>query len=340
MDFSSLLTITEAGLYSPAADVYIDPWRPVNRAVITHAHADHLCWGSKHYLISQEGLRVTRARLPDGASIQTLAYGEKIARNGVNISLHPAGHILGSSQVRLEYGGMTAVISGDYKVEPDTTCTPFELVPCHLFVTESTFGLPIYRWRPQAEVFAEINDWWRRNRDQGKASMLYGYALGKAQRLIGGLDATIGKIYTHGAVERMVRLYRESGISLPETTYVGAESRQDWAGTMIIAPPSAQDSAWLRRFGELSTAFASGWMQIRGVRRQRSVDRGFALSDHVDWPNLLKVVSDTGAEEVWVTHGYTAIVARWFQEHGLSSRMISTRFEGERDESSDNEGEA
>ncbi len=340
MDVSNFLTLTDAGLYSPAADIYIDPWRPVNKAVIAHAHADHLRWGCKQYLVAADGLHIARARLPEGASVQALAYGEQITRNGVNISLHPAGHILGSAQIRLEYRGVTAVISGDYKVEPDATCAPFELVPCNVFVTESTFGLPIYRWRSQVEVFAEINDWWRRNREEGRASILFGYALGKAQRLIGGLDPGIGKIYTHGAVERMVRLYHESGITLPETIYAGAESRQDWAGAMIIAPPSAQASAWLRRFGSASTAFASGWMQIRGVRRQRSVDRGFVLSDHVDWPNLLDVVAETGAEEVWVTHGYTAVVARWFQEHGLNSRVISTRFEGERDESSDNEGEA
>lgn len=332
------IELTERGLYCPQGDIYIDPWRPVPRAVVTHAHADHLTGGCGSYLVSREGERVTQARLgPDAHRVQTAAYGETVIINGVRVSLHPAGHILGSSQVRVETtDGFVSVVTGDYKTEPDATCTPFELVRCNLFVTESTFGLPIYRWRPQAQIFSELNAWWRANADEGKPSMLFGYALGKAQRLLAGLDATIGPILTHGAVERMTRAYRESGVSLPDTHYAGSTDKSMWGRAMIVAPPSARGSTWLRKFGNVGTAFASGWMQIRGARRQRSVDRGFALSDHVDWPGLLDVISATGAETVYVTHGYTSVVARWLNEHGTQAFMVETLFAGEREDSPDN----
>jgi putative mRNA 3-end processing factor len=332
------IELTENGLYCRAGDFYIDPWRPVPSAVVTHAHADHLTWGCGRYLVSAEGERVTKARLwQDGDRVATAAYGETVSINGVRVSLHPAGHILGSAQVRIETpDGFVSVITGDYKTEADATCTPFELVRCHLFVTESTFGLPIYRWRPQAEIFADINAWWLANADEGKPSVLFGYALGKAQRLLAGLDASIGPILTHGAVERMTRAYRESGVPLPETRYAGATSRDDWKRAMIVAPPSARGSVWLRKFGNVGTGFASGWMQIRGARRQRSVDRGFALSDHVDWPSLLHVIEATGAETVYVTHGYTAVLARWLNEQGRSAFVVETLFSGEREDSPDN----
>ncbi len=325
----SLILVTDAGLYCPIGDFYIDPWFPVPRAVVTHAHADHLRWGCGSYLISADGLHVTRARLSDDAAIQTAAYGEAVLLNGVRVSLHPAGHILGSAQVRVEYGGQVWVITGDYKTEIDATCAPFELVRCHTFVTESTFGLPIYRWQPQRTIFDDIDSWWRANRDAGRASVIYGYALGKAQRIIAGVDPTIGGIYTHGAVERINRAYRESGVQLPATTYAAAAGKRDWGGSLIVAPPSANGTPWLRRFGNLSTAFASGWMSIRGARRRRSVDRGFALSDHLDWDNLMRVIDGTGAESVWVTHGYTAVVTRWLTERGIDARIVTTRYEGE-----------
>jgi len=333
----TLIVLTDSGLYCPQGDFYIDPWNGVSRAVVTHAHADHLAWGCKHYLVSQAGEHVFRARLYN-ASLQTLAYGETVTLNGVQISLHPAGHILGSAQVRIEYNGEVWVITGDYKTEPDATCAPFELVRCHTFVTESTFGLPIYRWQPQRVVFDEIDQWWRSNQRDGKASILYGYALGKAQRLSAGVDPTIGAIYTHGAVERINASYRASGVNMPKTEYVSraAESKPDWSQALIIAPPSARGTSWLRRFGEHSTAFASGWMAIRGARRRRAVDRGFVLSDHVDWDNLLRVIDETGAGRVWVTHGYTAVMVRWLQEHGIDAHIVPTRYEGERDDSADN----
>jgi putative mRNA 3-end processing factor len=235
--------------------------------------------------------------------------------------------------VRLEHGGDVWVVSGDYKTDPDPTTTPFEPVRCHTFVTESTFGLPIYRWPPQREVLRDINDWWRANQAAGKASLLYGYALGKAQRLLAGLDPGIGPILTHGAVERMTQVYRAAGVLLPPTTHAGAvDRRTDWSRTIVVAPPSADGSVWTRRFGPQATAFASGWMLVRGARRRRSLDRGFPLSDHVDWPSLMSAVAATGAERVWVTHGYTGPVVRWLQEHGLDARAVQTRFEGEVDD--------
>jgi putative mRNA 3-end processing factor len=225
------------------------------------------------------------------------------------------------------------VVSGDYKTDPDPTCTPFEPVRCHTFVTESTFGLPIYRWPPQSEVFAEINAWWQANASTGKTSMLYGYTLGKAQRLLAGLDPAIGPILTHGAVERMTAVYREAGIPLPPTRYAGTnERRADSKGALVIAPPHASASPWIRRFGTQSTGFASGWMLVRGARRRRSLDRGFPLSDHVDWPSLLDAIDATGAAEVWVTHGYTGPVVRWLNERGIEARAVQTRFEGEQDD--------
>jgi putative mRNA 3-end processing factor len=329
----SLLTLTPSGLYCEPGDFFVDPWEPVDRAVTTHAHGDHATWGSRAYLTSVDGAGVLRARMEPGATIRAAAYGERIALNGTVISLHPAGHILGSSQVRIEHRGEVWVVSGDYKTDPDPTCTPFEPVRCHTFVTESTFGLPIYRWPSQREVFEDINAWWRANAAAGKASLLFGYTLGKAQRLLAGLDPAIGPILTHGAVERMTRAYREAGVFLPETRYAGtAAERADATGAVVVAPPYAGGSLWARRFGASSTGFASGWMLVRGARRRQSLDRGFPLSDHVDWPGLLAAVDATGAGRVWVTHGFTAPVVRWLQEKGIDARAVQTRFEGEREE--------
>ncbi|QDU37792.1 hypothetical protein Mal4_21090 [Maioricimonas rarisocia] len=329
---SDLLTLTEAGLYCPAGDFHVDPWRPVPRAVITHAHSDHARQGSERYLTSHDGRHVLATRMVPDAVIDTLEYGESIDLNGVRVSLHPAGHILGSSQVRIEHRGRVCVASGDYKVDRDATCAPFELLRCHSFITESTFGLPVYRWPPQQEVMAAVNEWWLGNREAGRASVIFAYSLGKAQRLIAGLDPQIGPIYCHGAVERVNRDYRETGVSLPATAYASSRSARDYAGAMVVAPPSANGSPWLRRFGNCSTAFASGWMAIRGTRRRRAVDRGFVLSDHVDWPGLTGTVRESGAEQVFVTHGFTAACARWFGDQGLDAHVLPTRFEGEQDD--------
>lgn len=293
---SNLIKLTDRGLYCAQGDFYIDPWLPVKKAVVTHAHADHSYRGSINYLVPREGEKLSRIRLGDEAEIETLAYGETIFVNGVEISFHPAGHVLGSAQVRVEYKGETWVISGDYKLMPDATCAAFEPVRCHNFITEATFGLPIYRWQPTEFIFEEINDWWRRNREKDKTSVLFAYSLGKSQRVMNGIDRSIGKIYTHGAVERLTQAYRESGVDLPETKYVGAvEDKRDFIGSLIVAPPSAHGSTWLRRFGNYSTGFASGWMIVRGARRQKAVDRGFVLSDHADWTELQTAIRATEA---------------------------------------------
>jgi putative mRNA 3-end processing factor len=337
MDRQGLLTLTDAGLYCPAGDFYVDPWLPVERAVITHAHADHAHRDCRHYLTSREGERVLRRRFPADANIRAVAYGEMLRHNGVTVSLHPAGHIRGSAQVRLEQHGETWAVSGDYKLQPDPTCTAFEPIRCHTFVSESTFGLPIYRWPEPDQVFAEINGWWNANRSAGKTTVLYAYALGKAQRLLAGIDTSCGPIFTHGAVERMNEAYREDGARLPSTIHVAAADRKtDWSASLVLAPPSAHGTPWLRRFGAISTGFASGWMRIRGTRRRRAIDRGFVLSDHADWPALLETIRATQAERIWVTHGYTAALVRWFNEHGRCAEVVPTRFEGEIDDTTDN----
>ena len=330
----SLLHLAEHGLYCAAGDFYIDPWQPVERAVITHAHGDHARWGSQSYLCSREGEGVLRTRLGVNAPIQSAAWGEAITINGVRVSLHPAGHILGSAQIRVEHKGEVWVASGDYKTDPDPTCTPFELQRCHTFITESTFGLPIYRWHDEREVFGQIREWWRANKDAGRSSVLFAYALGKAQRLLAGLvDNDIGPVYTHGAVERLNRDYRAAGIRLVETRYASDLPRShDFAGSMIVAPPSAAGSTWLRRFGTVSSGFASGWMRVRGNRRRRALDRGFVLSDHVDWPALTSTVIATGAECVWVTHGTREPLVRWLTEKGIQAKPIGAHWKGEDDD--------
>ena len=328
----TLLRRTERGLYCEAGDFHVDPWAAVDRAVVTHAHGDHLAWGCRAYLTSEDGAGVARLRVGADAAIRGLAYGETLDIGGVRVSLHPAGHILGSAQVRLEHRGEVWVVSGDYKTDPDPTCQPYEPVRCHTFVTESTFGLPVYRWPPQADVLHEVNRWWRANQQAGRTSLLYGYALGKAQRLLAGLDPSIGPILTHGAVERMTAAYRAAGVALPPTTHAAAMRPEDRGRAIVLAPPSTDGSTWVRRFGEHATAFASGWMLIRGTRRRRSVDRGFPLSDHVDWPSLMAAIDATGAARVLVTHGYTGVVVRWLRERGCDAEAVETRYEGEQDD--------
>jgi putative mRNA 3-end processing factor len=260
------------------------------------------------------------------ADFQFLDYGQTLTVGGVRISFHPAGHILGSAQVRLEYAGQVVVVTGDYKLGVDPTCDAWEPVRCHHLVSESTFGLPIYRWPSPESVFQSVNAWWRSSRDEGKCCLLYGYAVGKSQRLLANLDASIGPIYCHGAVEKGNQAYRRSDVKLPETIYVGSiASKHDWCGAMVLAVPSSHGTSWTKRFGRCSTAMASGWMAVRGARRQKSVDRGFVLSDHVDWPSLLTAISQCNPDTVWLTHGYTATVARYLQEQGRDARALDLK---------------
>lgn len=323
---ADLVIARPQGLYCPAGDFYIDPWQPVSRAVITHAHADHARAGNAHYLAAAPGERVLRARLGD-IRLQTLAYGEAIEHHGVRLSLHPAGHVLGSAQVRLEQGGQVWVASGDYKVAPDRTCAPFEPVRCDVFITESTFGLPIYRWRADDALFTDINDWWSRNALAGRASVLACYSFGKAQRLLAGVDPSIGPIVVHGAVAPLNQAYREAGVALPDTLAVAElKDRALLRRALVLCPPSAVASPWMRRFGDSSTAFASGWMQLRGARRRGGYDRGFAVSDHADWPGLLAAIGATGAQRVIVTHGSVPVMVRYLQEQGLQAEGFATEY--------------
>lgn len=320
---TGLLTASQGGIHCPAGGFHIDPWRPVERALITHAHSDHACPGSLRYLCSRPGEMLLRSRLGPEAVIESVAYGETVSLDGVQVSFHPSGHILGSAQIRIERSGEVWVVSGDYKLEPDRTCAPFEPLHCHVFVTESTFGLPIFRWPKEADVFEEINAWWKANREGGKSSVLYAYTLGKAQRVLAGVDAGIGPIVCHGSVSRINAVYRDAGVALPDTAQTDAKL------PLVIAPPFAANPAWLRRFHPYSTAMVSGWMRIRGTRRRRALDRGFVLSDHADWPALLAAVRETGASRVWATHGYRGPFARWLSEQGIEAEAIETRFEGE-----------
>jgi putative mRNA 3-end processing factor len=330
----SLLTETPDGLFCPIGNFHIDAWRPVDRDVVTHAHSDHLRWGMKRYLCSKESEPITRERLNPEATIDTLAYGEPIDINGVKLSLHPAGHVRGSAQVRLEHQGQVCVVTGDYKREDDSTCTGFELVRCHEFITESTFGLPIYRWKPQESIAADINAWWLGNIANGRTSVILGYTLGKSQRILSMLDPTIGPILLHGSMTRMTDRYREAGVNLPSAEHATPENAKLHKGkAIVIAPPSAHGSTWIRKFIPVSVASASGWMTVRGQRRRQAVDRGFILSDHVDWPGLLRTVAETGATRVGVTHGYTSVVARYLKERGLDAYTIATKWVGEGDES-------
>ena len=337
---NDLVVQRREGLYCPAGDFYIDPWRPVERAVITHAHADHSRRGHGRYLAAAPAEGVLRTRLGE-IDLQTLGYGEEIDHFGVRLSLHPAGHVLGSAQVRLEHGGQVWVASGDYYVagahadpaEDNQTCAPFEPVRCHCFITESTFGLPIYRWQPQADLFADIDAWWQANAEAGRASLLMGYSFGKAQRILKGVDRSIGPIFVHGAVEPLNRAYRAAGIDIPETRLATEVSdKAEFRRALVVAPPSVQGSAWTRRFGDYSDAFASGWMMLRGARRRRAVDRGFVLSDHADWPGLQRAIRQTGAERVIVTHGYEAVMVRWLADQGLQAGSFETEYGGDDDE--------
>lgn len=330
-----VLTFTDRGIYCPAGDFYIDPWRPVDRALITHGHSDHSRWGHQHYMATEAAAPVMRHRLGD-VSIQTTPYGAKTQIGGASVSFHPAGHIPGSAQIRIDVGGEVWVVSGDYKPEPDGLCESFELVPCYAFISECTFGLPAFKWAPQSVVAEEINAWWASNAADGRFSLLGAYSLGKAQRLMSLLDPSIGPILTHGAVEATNEVLRAQGYSLPATTRVtGDLDVKAHTGGIVIAPPSAFGTPWAKKFGRVTTGFASGWMRLRGVRRRRAADRGFVLSDHADWPGLNDTIRATGCEKVFVTHGYTEIFNQWLLSQGYDSAIVATEYTGEGTDSDD-----
>lgn len=337
-----LIVVAREGLYCPAGDFHIDPWRPVPRAVITHAHADHARSGSAHYWAAAPGMKLMRERLGRQAQITSLAYGETISFGDTRVSLHPAGHVLGSAQVRIEHGGEVWVVSGDYKRDPDPTCAAFEPVRCDTFITEATFALPVYRWAPPRETAREIAAWWQVAREANEAAVLFCYSLGKAQRVLAELaaladdeaeplrpprDAVVG---VHGAMPALIKAYRDAGVRMLATESV-ADSRKgtSFAGRLILAPPGAGGTPWMKRFAPYSTGFASGWMRVRGARRRQSYDRGFVLSDHADWDSLLRTISETGARRVLVTHGHGDALIAHLCGLGLEASMLETKFEGE-----------
>jgi putative mRNA 3-end processing factor len=330
MPCSPLIISTDRGLYCPAGDFHIDAWKPVARNVVTHAHSDHARRGSEKYLVPVDGQAVLKRRLGSDIQVDAIEYGRSIDMNGVSLSLYPAGHLLGSAQVRLEHQGQVWVFTGDYKTEADPTCRPFELVQCHTFITECTFGLPIFRWKPAIEIANNINSWWRQNVERNRTSILLAYSLGKAQRVLAMLDPGIGPILLHGAVYAMTETYREAGITMPPVLPANAENAKLHKGrAIVIAPPGAEGGPWIRKFHPESVAVASGWMQVRGHRRRQAVDRGFVLSDHVDWPSLQSTIAATGAEHIIATHGYTGPLVRYLRESGKSADEFATRFDGE-----------
>ena len=318
------------GLFCPAGNFYIDPSRPVARAVITHGHGDHARPGMGEYHGSRAGLPILQWRLGQ-QQYHSYEYGESFAVGNARLSLHPAGHVLGSAQLRIEVDGEVWVASGDYKRQHDPTCAAFEVVPCDTFITEATFGLPIYRWPDTADVAQDIVAWRDECAAEGVAAVLFCYALGKAQRVLAELHAfTDTPAWIHGAMVPGVEVYRAAGIELLPTRAIDNDARgTDYAGQLVLAPPSAAGSAWMRRFKRAQTGFASGWMLIRGNRRRRNYDRGFVVSDHADWPALLRTVRETGARRIIATHGNTEALVRTLNDAGLRTDIFRTDYSGE-----------
>ena len=325
----ALLVPEPEGLFCAEGGFHVDPRLPVSFAVVTHAHADHATAGCGRYLCAAPSLPLLARRLGGEAALEGVPYGERRALGSATVSFHPAGHVLGSAQVRIESAGAVWVITGDYKREPDPTCPPFETVPCDVLVTEASYALPIFRWDDPREVMRDINGWWTGNAQ--KASVLFCYVLGKAQRILAGLaELTDRPVYVHGAIEPMAALYREAGVHmLPTLPVAETQKGRSFAGELILAPLTARGLPWMKRFGDFESAFASGSMRIRGQRRRRAFDRGFALSDHADWPGLLRTVRETGAKQVFATHGYREALSRYLREQGVDAASIGTVHPGD-----------
>jgi putative mRNA 3-end processing factor len=327
-----IIEFTDKGLYCPAGQFYIDPWKPVDKAIITHAHSDHAKPGNKYYLCHHDTQPILQLRLGDN-HYQSIGWNEPIYMNEVKVSLHPAGHIIGSSQVRVEYKGEIWVVSGDYKTENDGISGAFEPVPCHVFITESTFGLPIYHWKPQEAIYTDIRNWVHSNQLAGKTSVLIAYSLGKAQRVLKAIAEITGNIFVHGAIWNTHQALVQAGWDLPDVIRVTPElPKEAFKGQVVIAPPSADGTPWMRRFAPYSVGVCSGWMQVRGHQRRRNADAGFALSDHADWKGLLEAVKATGAEKVFVTHGFQSVFSRYLNEQGIAAGEVKTEYGAEEEE--------
>jgi putative mRNA 3-end processing factor len=333
-----LIEFSDCGLYCRAGGFYIDPWKPVDRAVITHAHSDHARWGSKFYLSHHDTKPLLQLRLGIN-QYQSIGWNEPVYLNGVRVTLYPAGHIIGSSQIRVEYNGEIWVVSGDYKLENDGLSGQFEPVKCHNFITESTFGLPIYNWKPQDEIYSGIKQWIKKNQDEGKTSVLIAYSLGKAQRLLLPIAEVTDKIFAHGAVYNVHMALVNAGWKLPAMQRVGFDtSKEDLKGSVVIAPSGAEASPWIKRFTPYEIGICSGWMQVRGNVRRKNADAGFALSDHADWNGLITACKETEAECIYTTHGFQSVFTRYLNEQGIYSKEVKTEYGGEEEEENIEQG--
>ena len=301
------------------------------RALITHAHADHARSGCGEYWAIGRSAAVLRQRIGQQINLHDVNYGDEHRIGDARVSFHSAGHVLGSAQIRLQAGGETWLVSGDYKRDSDPSCDPFSVVSTDVLISEATFGLPIYRWPAGRQVAADLLQWWRDAPE--RASLLFCYAFGKAQRLLAELHqlGVSDTVLLHGAMVPITQAYRDEGIAMVPTEALSALPRHaDLSGRLVLAPPSAHRSPWMKRFKVPQTGFASGWMAVRGARRRRGYERGFVLSDHADWPGLLQTVRESKAQQVYVTHGQSDVLARYLREvEGIASEPLSTLFEGE-----------
>lgn len=320
-----LIEFSDKGLFCPAGNFYIDPWKPVDKAVITHGHSDHARWGSKFYLCHHDTKPILQQRLGNN-NYQSIGWNEPVYLNGVRVSLFPAGHIIGSSQIRVEHNGEIWVVSGDYKLENDGLSGQFEPVKCHNFITESTFGLPIYKWKPQQEIYSDMKTWIKENQSEGKTSILIAYSLGKAQRILLPIAEVTDKIFMHGAVYNMHNALLNAGWKLPNARRVLDVPKEELKGSVVIAPSGAEGSTWLKRFVPYEIGICSGWMQVRGNVRRKNADAGFAISDHADWDGLIKACGETEAECIYTTHGFQSVFTRYLNEQGIFSKEVKTEY--------------
>ena len=321
-----LVKFTNKGIYCIPGKFYLDPWLPVDFAIISHGHADHARWGMKHYLCQTDSKAILKHRLGHDINIETLDYNSPKMVNGVQVSFFPAGHVIGSAQIRLEYKGFVVVFTGDYKVTDDHLTIPYEPVKCHEFITESTFGMPIYNWLSESEIQKQMQNWVYNNQQHNRTSVFIGYSLGKAQRIMKLVDG-VDKIYVHSAIHNLNVAIEGSGISLPKTELLNYDfKKEDLQNKIVIMPPALLGSKLLKKIPNAATAICSGWMQVRGNRRWQAVDAGFAVSDHADWNGLLSAVKATEAEKVYVTHGSQATFSKYLNEIGIPSAEVKTEY--------------
>ncbi|MDB2385654.1 ligase-associated DNA damage response exonuclease [Polaribacter sp.] len=320
------IKFTKKGIYCIPGKFYLDPWFPVDYAVISHGHADHARWGNKHYLCHNDSKAILKHRIGKDISIESLGFNEPKKINEVEVRFFPAGHIIGSAQIRLEYKGYVIVFTGDFKTQPDFISTPYEPVKCHEFITESTFGLPIYKWKDEVDLKRELQNWVYQNQQNNRTSVFIGYSLGKAQRIMKLLEDT-DQLFVHSAIHNNNNAIQSSGIQIPESSLLEFEFKKtDIQNKIVILPPALLGSRLLKKIPNASTAICSGWMQIRGNRRWKGVDAGFAVSDHADWDGLLEAVKASEAQKVYVTHGSQATFSKYLNEIGIESEEVKTEY--------------